>query len=63
MPGIDAVNCNTLLESIRVSMHEISLSWHSELVNITFSVEVTDRIAISLSSMISNAEVELYRAK
>jgi len=33
------------------------------LVNVTFSVSVTDRIAVSLSTMMSNADIELYRAK
>lgn len=63
MPGMSAASCNELLESIRAGMRDVSLSWHNELVNVTFSAGVTDRIAVNLSTMISSADIELYRAK
>ncbi|NOX27419.1 MAG: GGDEF domain-containing protein [Gammaproteobacteria bacterium] len=63
MPGVEASKCNELLESIRTDMRDLPMSWHNELINVTFSAGVTDRIAVSLSTMISNADVELYRAK
>jgi diguanylate cyclase (GGDEF)-like protein len=63
MPGVEASKCNELLESIRTDMRDLPMSWHNELINVTFSAGVTDRIAVSLSTMISNADIELYRAK